>query len=62
MNESIRTCGDELAEINRELTIAYSCFEAITDPDLIESEIYRIKYLQAKQAYLIKLAKGAATV
>lgn len=60
MYESIRTCGDELAEVNRQLEIAYNCFEAITDPDLIESEIYRIKYLQAKQAYLIKTAKGEA--
>lgn len=60
MAESVRTCGDELNEVNRQLEIAYNCFEALTDPDLIESEIYRIKYLQAKQTYLIKNAKGAA--
>ena len=60
MQQAVRTHADELAEVNRELEIAYNCFEAATDPDLIESEIYRIKYLQAKQAYLIKNAKGEA--
>ena len=60
MNRTIQIFGDELAQVNRELEIAYNCFEAISDPDLVESEIYRIKYLQAKQTYLIKHAKDEA--
>ena len=48
---------EQLKEVNEYLRMAYGRFEQLVDPDLIESEIYQIKSLQAKQAYLIKLAK-----
>lgn len=52
-----KTVETQLKEVNEHLVIAYNRFEQLSDPDLIESEIYHIKGLQSKQAHLIKLAK-----
>ena len=60
MTTTIQTYREQLAQVTRELEFAYNRFENLADPDLIESEIYQIKCLQAKQAYLIKMAKGEA--
>ncbi len=41
------------------LRSAYNRFEQICEPDLVESEIYLIKCLEAKRSHLIKEARIA---
>lgn len=55
--EKTVSVGEQLREVNEYLAGAYSRFEQLSDPDLIESEIYQIKCLEAKRSHLIKLAR-----
>lgn len=53
-----------LSEINLtklELETAYSHFENVVDPDLINSCIYRINSIQERYKYLLKQLKAAET-
>ena len=50
-----------IREINmtkHELETAYSHFENVVDPDLIDSSIYHINSVQERYKYLMKLLKS----
>ena len=47
----------EMRAVEQELKTAENRFSMLTDPDLIESEIYAIKCLQAKWRHLHKIAR-----
>jgi hypothetical protein len=54
-----------LIEINRTklaLDTAYSNFENVIDPDLIDSCIYELNAVQNRYKYLLKLAKAAEAI
>lgn len=59
-----RTNEELLSEISLtklELETAYSHFENVVDPDLINSCIYRINSIQERYKYLLKQLKTAET-
>ncbi len=52
-----RRIYEQLREVEIALRSAYNRFEQICEPDLVESEIYLIKCLEAKRSHLIKEAR-----
>ena len=54
-----RKIYEQLREVEMALRSAYNRFEQICEPDLVESEIYLIKCLEAKRNHLIKEARSA---
>ncbi len=50
---------EELSEAKRALEIAYSRFENVVDPDLIDCSIYEVNSILERYKYLLKLAKAA---
>ena len=50
---------DALRDIGEHIRAAYSRFEMLSDPDLIEAEIYLIKCLEAKRSHLLRQARLA---
>ncbi len=49
----------EIADTKRALDAAYSIFENVIDPDLIDSSIYQVNAIQERYKYLLKQAKAA---
>lgn len=49
----------EIAETQKALEAAYSNFENVIDPDLIDCCIYQVNAIQHRYKYLLKLAKIA---
>jgi hypothetical protein len=49
----------EIKKAKLELDAAYSCFEYVIDPDLIDSCIYQMNAIQNRYKYLLKQAKAA---
>ncbi|MFP4697742.1 MAG: YaaL family protein [Eubacteriales bacterium] len=47
----------DIEEVRKALSIAYTNFENVTEPDLIDSCIYELQAIQMKHQYLINLAK-----
>ena len=47
----------ELRKINNEIERAYDCFQTLTDSDLLDASIYRIKELKSRYSYLLKIAR-----
>lgn len=61
--EDRRTLAECLAQTNRQIAQAYQSFNAVGDPDLIESYVYEINALQSRYSYLLRRLKeldGAA--
>lgn len=48
---------DEIAMTKAALETAYSNFDNVTEPDLIDCYIYRVNAEQKRYKYLLKLAK-----
>lgn len=51
----------ELAKTKIELETAYSNFENVTDPDLIDSSIYEVNAVQQRYKYLLRHIKSDET-
>ncbi len=51
----------ELAKTKIELETAYSNFENVTDPDLIDSSIYEVNAVQQRYKYLLRQIKSDET-
>ena len=51
------TIRDELEEARRALEIAYSGFDNVTDPDLIDCYIYELNAVQVRYKFLLRQAK-----
>lgn len=49
----------EIYKTKMELEIAYSNFQNVVDPDLIDSCIYEVNAIQQKYKFLLKQAKAA---
>ena len=49
----------ELTQSKNALDAAYSCFENATDPDIIDSCIYRVNSAQIRYKFLLEKAKAA---
>ena len=49
----------EINKTKNALEAAYSQFEYVVDPDLIDSCIYEMNAIQNRYKYLIKLAKAS---
>lgn len=49
---------DGLERTRIQIQQAYLQFDAVKDPDLIESSVFEIKSLQAKYAYLLRRVKA----
>ncbi|MGN0373869.1 MAG: YaaL family protein [Butyrivibrio sp.] len=49
----------ELLETRNALAVAYSNFENVTDPDLIDSCIYQVNSVQKRYKFLLERAKEA---
>lgn len=50
------TIRDELEEARRALEIAYSGFDNVTDPDLIDCYIYEVNAIMKRYKYLLEQA------
>ena len=50
------TIRDELEEARRALEIAYSGFDNVTDPDLIDCYIYEVNAIMKRYKYLLERA------
>ena len=48
---------DEIERVKLEMETAYSNFEQVLDPDLIDCYIYELKAIQTRYSYLIGKAK-----
>lgn len=48
---------DEIMKTKMALESAYSNFENVVDPDLIDSYIYEVNAVQLRYKFLLKLAK-----
>ncbi|HNX13553.1 MAG TPA: hypothetical protein PKH29_01705 [Oscillospiraceae bacterium] len=53
-----RRIYEQLREVEMALRSAYNRFEQLCEPDLVESEIFFIKCLEAKRNHLIKQARA----
>ena len=53
-----RRIYEQLREVEMALRSAYNRFEQLCEPDLVESEIFLIKCLEAKRSHLIKEARA----
>ena len=51
----------ELEKTKIELETAYSNFENVTDPDLIDSSIYEVNAVQQRYKYLLRQIKSDET-
>lgn len=51
----------ELAKTKLELETAYSNFENVTDPDLIDCSIYEVNAIQQRYKYLLRQLKSDET-
>ena len=51
----------ELAKTKIELETAYSNFENVTDPDLIDSSIYEVNAVPQRYKYLLRQIKSDET-
>lgn len=49
----------EIYKTKMDLEIAYSNFQNVVDPDLIDSCIYEVNAIQQKYKFLLKQAKAA---
>ena len=61
--EDRQALADGLAQTSRLIAQAYQGFNAVRDPDLIESYVYEINSLQSRYSYLLRRMKerdGAA--
>lgn len=52
-----RDLAEGLAQTSRLINQAYQSFNAVRDPDLIESYVYEINALQSRYAYLLRRLK-----
>lgn len=52
-----RTLAEGLAQTSRLINQAYQGFNAVQDPDLIESYVYEINSLQSRYTYLLRRLK-----
>ncbi|HOP10161.1 MAG TPA: hypothetical protein PK629_01585 [Oscillospiraceae bacterium] len=52
-----RRIYEQLREVELALRSAYNRFEQLCEPDLVESEIFLIKCLEAKRNHLIREAR-----
>ena len=52
-----RTLAEGLAQTSRLINQVYQGFNAVRDPDLIESYVYEINSLQSRYAYLLRRLK-----
>ncbi|ABX40417.1 YaaL family protein [Lachnoclostridium phytofermentans] len=50
----------EIANTQKELESAYSNFENVVDPDLIDSCIYQVNAIQHRYKFLLKQVKNSA--
>ena len=48
---------EELRSLHQDLDRAYTCFELLSDGDLVEATIYEIESLKARYRHLLCLAK-----
>ena len=48
----------EMGKLKTELEAAYSVFENVTDPDLIDSSIYHLNSLQQRYRFLLRQIKS----
>lgn len=55
-NEKVELLND-IAKTKSELDIAYSNFENVLDPDLIDSYIYEVNAVQKRYKFLLECAK-----
>ena len=46
-----------IANTQKELETAYSCFENVVDPDLIDSCIYQVNAIQYRYKFLLRQIK-----
>lgn len=55
--EERQTLAQCLAQTSRQIAQAYQGFNAVQDPDLIESYVYEINALQSRYSYLLRQMK-----
>lgn len=55
--EARRALAEGLAQTSRLIAQAYQGFNAVRDPDLIESYVYEINSLQSRYSYLLRRLK-----
>lgn len=55
--EARRTVAQCLTQTRRQIAQAYQGFNAVRDPDLIESYVYEINALQSRYSYLLRQMK-----
>lgn len=53
---------DDLARTKHELDKAYTNFENVVDPDLIDASIYEVKAVQMRYKFLLSCAKEYDTL
>ena len=56
--EELSALRGELHSAQRDLSAAYRTFDLVTDPDLIESWVYRISAAQARYHYLLRTIRA----
>ena len=52
------TLLNDIAQVKYELDNAYSNFENVVDPDLIDSYIFEVNAIQKRYKFLLKYAKS----
>ena len=57
-NRELSALRGELHSAQRDLSAAYRTFDLVTDPDLIESWVYRISAAQARYHYLLRTIRA----
>lgn len=55
--EARRTLAECLTQTRTQIAQAYQGFNAVRDPDLIESYVYEINALQSRYSYLLRRLK-----
>jgi len=55
--EERRQLLDSMSQTRKELSMAYSSFNAHSDPDLIDASVYEINALQSRYSYLARRLK-----
>ena len=55
--ENRRTLAESLTQTSKLIAQAYQGFNAVRDPDLIESYVYEINALQSRYSYLLRRLK-----
>lgn len=59
MPSKYRLLLDEIDKTKMEMEAAYSHFENVVDPDLIDSSIYELNAIQNRYKFLLKQAKAS---